>query len=249
LQIYRPVAVAISALFLVISLLPITGCSLGLSMKKPDIGPAGKPGESKANPPFFNRFRSAPAQLYDLEALAGSTFEGINKENWEQAEAGLFQLQSVWQETKQLVGDMKGVGEADKALGKLTEAITAKQITASFESLNQFMGAISDLGSNYKLSPVSEIIATGNTIRNVSFYVEDKNWLKAGAKAKEMSDSWNRIKPALEQFGILGEVTKTHSFVSQLKDAVAAENKGASGDRIADLNGSLGRIREYYRGR
>lgn len=230
-----------------LSLLVFLGCSL--HTKSPDVGPAGKPAEAKGNPPFFNRLRAAPTQLYDLEAIAGSTFEGINKENWEQAEAGLFQLQSVWQETKQQVGDMKGVGEGDKALAKLSETITARQITSSYESLNQFMGAISDLGKNYKLSPVSDIIAVGSTIRNVAFYLEGKNWLKASAKAKEMSDSWNRVKPAMEQFGIMGEVTKTHSYINQLRDAVAAENKGAATDRIEDLNKSMGRIREYYRGK
>ncbi len=246
---FRIVLAVVSACFLASVLLIPAGCGLGLSAKYPDVGPTGKPAEPKTNPPFFHRFRSAPTQLYDLEALAGSTFEGINKENWEQAEAGLSQLQMVWQETKLAVGDMKGIGEGDKSLGKLAEAIAAKQITPSFENLNHFMGVISDLGKNYKLSPVSDIIAAGNTIRNVSFYIEDKNWVKAGAKAKEMADSWNRSKPALEQFGILGEVTKTHSFVNQLRDAVAAENKGAADDRVADLNASLGRIREYYRGK
>jgi hypothetical protein len=244
---FRTVVIVPLMIFLVVAMIVLNGC--GLSLKKPDFGPAGKTAAATGNPPFFNRFRAAPPQLYDLEAIAGSTFEGINRENWDQAEAGLFQLQTVWQETKQIVGDMKGVGESDKALAKLNEAITAKQITASFESLNHFMGSVSDVGKNYKLSPVSDIIAVGNTIRNVSFYVEDKNWPKAGAKAKEMSESWNRIKPSLEQFGILGEVTKTHSFISQLKDAVAAENKGAIGDRIDDLNSSMGRIREYYRGK
>ncbi|MDR3593043.1 MAG: hypothetical protein P4N41_25565 [Negativicutes bacterium] len=246
---FRMITAALGALILAAAFAALAGCGLGMSANKPEVGPAGKPAEAKANPPFFNRFQAAPAQFYDLEATAGSTFEGINKENWEQAEAGLSQLQSTWEETKQQVGDMKGVGDGDKALAKLTEAVMAKQITVSYESLNRFMGVISDMGKNYKLSPISDIVAAGNTIRNVSFYIEDKNWLKAGAKAKEMSDSWNRSKPALEQFGILGEVTKTHSFVNQLRDAVAAENKSAADERIADLNTSMGRIREYYRGR
>ncbi|MDR3564103.1 MAG: hypothetical protein P4N59_22060 [Negativicutes bacterium] len=243
---YSALIHSLTFVFLVLSLLVVSGC--GWSDRKPiEIGPAGKPAEAKTNAPLLTRYRSAPAPLYELEAIAGWTFEGINKENWEEAETGLAHLQQVWQEAKDQVGDMKGVGQADKALAKLSEAVTAKQITTSYENLNQFMGAVSDVGKNYKLSPVADIIATGITIRNVAFYVEDKNWLKAGAKAKEMSDNWNRIKPELEQFGIMGEVTKTHSYVNQLRDAVAAENKGGASDRIADLNKSLGRIREFYR--
>lgn len=217
--------------------------------KKPDTGPAGKPAEAKPNPPVLERFYSAPEQLYDLEAIAGAVFAGINKENWPLAETELYHLQSVWQETKQAVGDKKGIKEAEEALGKLSASIAGKQITASYVNLNKFMGSIGTIGKSYKLSPISDIITVGNAIRNVSFYAEDKNWTKAASKVKELDDSWSRIKPSLEQFGILGEVTKTHSYVNQLKDAVNAENKGAVDDRVADLNDSMGRIREFYRGK
>ena len=57
--------------------------------KKPDVGPTGSPTEAKPNPPFWHRFLSPPAQLYDIEAIAGSLFEGVNKERWEQAQSGL----------------------------------------------------------------------------------------------------------------------------------------------------------------
>jgi hypothetical protein len=226
-----------------------TGCGMLTPSKKPDIGPAGKPVESKPNPPILERFYSAPSQLYDLEAIAGTTFEGINKENWPQAETGLANLQTVWQDTKQQVGDMKGVKDGDEAIGKLAGSIAAKQITASYESLNKFMGSVSDIGKSFKLSPIADIVAVGMAVRDVSFYVEDKNWSKAASKVKGLDDTWNSAKPSMEQIGILGEVTKTSSYVKQLKDAVNHESKGAVDEQVANINDSMGRIRDYYRGR
>lgn len=231
------------------ALMAFTGCGMLSPAKKPEIGPTGKPVESKPNPPVVERFYSAPAQLYDLEAIAGSTFEGINKENWPQAEAGLLNLQTAWQDAKQTVGEKKGVKEADEAIVKLEASIKDKQVTASFESLTKFMGSVGDVGKSYKLSPVADIIAVGNGLRNVSFYVEDKNWSKAASKVKALEDTWNQVKPSMEKFGILGEVTKTHSYVKQLKDAVNAESKGAVEEQTANLNESMGRIRDYYRGK
>lgn len=234
---------------LLFSLLALTGCGLMGPAPKPEVGPAGKPTEAKPNPPVVERFSAAPDRLYDLEAIAGSLFEGINKENWPQAESGLYNLQAAWQEAKQQVGDKKGVKEGDEAIGKLGDSIAGKKITASYENLNKFMGSVGDIGKSYKLSPLADIVAVANGVRSVSFYVEDNNWSKAASKVKGLEDTWNQAKPSMEQFGILGAVTTTHSHVKQLKDAVNAENKGAVSEQVANLNESLGRIRDYYKGK
>ncbi len=238
-------ALAAAALFAAV----LAGCGLMGPAKKPEIGPAGKPGDAKPNPPVMERFVSAPALLYDLEAIAGTVFEGINKENWQQAEAGLYNLQATWQQTKEAVGDKKGVKDADEAAGKLATSVMDKKITASYENLNKFMGGVSDIGKSYKLSPVADLIAVGNAVRSVSFYVADKNWSKAASKVKGLEDTWNNAKPTMEQLGVFGPVTTTHAHVKQLKDAVNAENQGAAEEQVTSLNESLGKIREYYRGK
>ncbi|WP_425061124.1 hypothetical protein SCACP_18970 [Sporomusa carbonis] len=238
------------AVAVVILSFSLSGCGvLSGPAPKPEIGPAGKPVEAKPNPPFMERFISAPAELYDLEATAGVVFEGINKEDWAQAQAGLGNLQTLWQQAKAAVGDKKGVKEADEAIGKLTAAINAQKVTNSYESLNKFMGSISDIGKSYKLSPVADIIATGNSVRNVSFYVEENDWKKAASKVKELQGTWEQVKPSMEQVGILGEVTKVHSTINQMKDAVNAENKGVFMEHQANINESLGRIRDFFRGK
>ncbi|SDD37382.1 hypothetical protein [Sporomusa acidovorans] len=248
----RAIPVKLITAFLILTCF-LSGCSflsgLAKPAPKPETGPAGKPVESKPNPPFMERFFSAPAELYDLEATAGVVFEGINKEDWSQAQAGLINLQSLWQQVKTAVGDKKGVKEGDEGIQKLTAAVNNKKITDSYENLNKFMGSVSDIGKSYKLSPIADIIAVDNGIRNVSFFVEDKDWVKAAAKVKELQGTWEKVKPSMEQVGILGEVTKTHSTVNQMKDAVNAENKGAFQEQLASINESMGRIRDFFRGK
>lgn len=242
-----------SSIFLIVSLIVISvylpGCGMFTPSPKPEIGPAGKPVESKSNPPVMERFQSPPAAMYDLEALAGAIFDGINKENWQPAGENAVQLQATWEQVKATVGEKKGVKESDEALSKLLSSIQEKRITESYENLNKFMGSVSDIAKSYKLSPASDIIAVGNSLRNVSFYVEEKNWPKAASKVKELEGTWQHSKPAFEQVGILGETTKIHSKVTQLKDAVNAENKGAAQEHIALLNESMGAIRQFYRGK
>lgn len=232
-----------------LSMIALSACGMIQPAKKPEVGPAGKPVEAKPNPPVMERFYSAPTQMYDLEAIAGSLFEGINKGNWPQAEIGVSNLQTAWNETKQIVGDKKGVKDADEAIASLTTSVMEKKAVSAYEDLTKFMSSVADVGKSYKLSPISDIISVGNAIRNVSFYVEDKNWNKASSKAKELENTWNQAKPSVEQMGILGSVTTTHSYVKQLKDSVEAESKGSAEEHIADLNESMGRIREYYRGK
>ncbi|MCE5285482.1 MAG: hypothetical protein LLG02_06515 [Pelosinus sp.] len=227
----------------------ITSCSMAEPVKKPEIGPAGSPTESLPNPPILERFQAPPAQLYDLEATAGVIFQGLNKSKWPEAEAGLNTLQSIWPEAKGLTGEKKGVKTADEALTKLTAAIQEKEATATYDNLSKFMGSIGEIGKSYKLSPLSDLIAVDNGIRNVSFYVEDNDWAKAAIKVNELDGTWGQAKPSLEKVGILGEVSKTHSQIKQFKDAVAAQNKGAIEDQLANINDSMARIRNYYRGK
>lgn len=237
------------AIALTTACLYLSGCGMFTPAPKPDIGPAGKPVESKPNPPVAERFQSPPAEIYDLEALAGAVFEGVNKQDWLQAINNFNQMQATWQQVKASVGEKKGVKESDEAIQKLAPSLSANDVTESYESLNKFMASISDIGKSYKLSPVSEIIAIGNSIRNVSFHVQAKNWTKATAKIKELEGTWQHSKPALEEAGVLGEATKIHSRVNQLKNAVTAENKGASEEHIASLNESMSIMRQFYRGK
>ncbi|MEN6566883.1 MAG: DUF4363 family protein [Veillonellales bacterium] len=233
---------------LILSLLS-SGCSMLTPAKKPEVGPTGDPISAKPNPPFAERFWSPPEELYDLEATAGVIFDGLRTEQWPQVEKGLSTLQTTWLETRLLIGEKKGAKEADEALQKLSASVTEKRAPEVYENLNRFMGSISEIGKSYKLSPLSDIIAVGNAVRNVSFYVEDRNWSKAASKAKELDDTWGQVKPSMEKVGILNEITKTHVSIKQIKDAVNAENKGAFEDQAANINESMGRIREFYRGK
>lgn len=227
----------------------LSGCGMFSPAPKPDVGPAGKPVESKPNPPVAERFQSPPAAMYDLEALAGAIFEGINKQNWQEANNNFVQMQTTWQTVKTSVGEKKGVKESDEAIQELSAALSENKILESYESLNKLMGSIGDIGKSYKLSPIADIIAIGNSIRNVSFYVQANNWPKSSAKVKELESTWQHSKPALEQAGVLGEATKIHSRVNQLKSSVTAEAKASSEEHIASLNESMSILRQFYRGK
>lgn len=209
----------------IITCLYLSGCGMFSPAPKPDIGPAGKPVESKPNPPVTERFQSPPPEIYDLEALAGAVFEGINKQNWQEANGNFAQMQATWQVVKAAVGEKKGVKEGDEAIQKLSTALSGSTSLEAYENLNKFMGSVSDIGKSYKLSPIAGIISIGNSIRSVSFYVEAKDWPKASSKVKELESTWQHAKPALEEPGVLGESTKIHSRVNQLKSSVTAETK------------------------
>lgn len=215
-------------------------------LKKPDIGPAGAPATEKSNPPLTQRFMSPPGELYDIEATAGIVFEGIIKNDWLQATAGLTTLQQLWPRTKSLVGDKKGVMAASIALEELTLPISEKNPMDSYENLIKFMTSIGDIGKSYKLSPLSDIIGVDNAIRRVAFYVTFNDWHKATAKMKELDSTWGQAKPGMESVGVFGKITTTHSIIKQMKDAIEAENKPAVEANIDNINESMAYIRDYY---
>ena len=238
-----PIGVGI---ILSVSLL-LNGCGMLNPAKKPEIGPAGTPIGEKNNPPFTQRFMSPPLELYDLEATAGLIFEGIIKTNWSQAEAGLKTLDSLWSQGKSLIGDKKGVTNANEALEKLKSAIKEKEGIDSYENLTKFMASVEEIGKSYKLSPLPDIIGVGNSIRTVSFYAANEDWKKAAAKMKELDNIWSQAKPSMESVGLFGKITTTHSTVKQMKDAIDAENKASLEEHLVNLNESMGYIRDYYR--
>lgn len=213
------------------------------------MGPAGTAVVEKANPPLSERFLSPPGELYDLETTAGVIFEGIIKNDWLQASAGLTTLQQLWSQTKPLVGNKKGVTAANSAIEELSLPISEKNPMDSYEGLIAFMASISDIGKSYKRSPLSDIINVNNAIRRVAFYTTFNDWHKATSKMKELESTWGQAKPTMESVGILGEITTTHSIIKQMKDAVDAENKPSVKTSVNNLNESMAYIRDYYRGK
>lgn len=234
-------------LLIIMTIACTTGCGIFQAQKKPEIGPTGSGEEAKANPPFWQRFDKPPLQLYDLEELSGTLFESICHNNWNAAVEQMTALRKAWEEAKPQVGDKKGVKAADEALQKVSTAVSNNNTLDSYETLNQFLAAISDVGKSYKLSSLSDILLIGNSARNVGYYVTTKDWTKALTKVNELDGTWAQVKPSMEQFGILSEVTKTHGTIKTLKDSVTSENQGAAENQLKLLNESLGNIREFYK--
>ncbi|MDU2066264.1 MAG: hypothetical protein E6713_15725 [Sporomusaceae bacterium] len=230
-----------------IAVLLTAGCDLGQAPKKPEIGPTGSGETTKTNPPFWQRFEKPPQIFYDLEPTGGILFEKIKQKNWSAAALDAANLRHSWENTKLAIGAKKGVGEADEALEKLNQAITAQNSLTAYEALNEFFSALSDAAKSYKFSPLADLLQIGNAARSVNYYVADKDWSKAAAKAQELEQTWEQNKPSLEMMGILGKVTQTHSTIKGLRDAVGGENQGQAESLLKNLNESLANIRDFYK--
>lgn len=224
-------------------LIPIfsTGCALFEPISDFNQGPAGSIEES--SPDTASWTADAPNKLYDIEGLAGGVFEGILSRNWPMVNDNLTQLLTAWTEAKSSIPDSANTSETEKILGYLVAAIQARNADQSQHDLNDFMYKISDISKNYKLSPLSDIIAVNNAGRDLRYAVENKNWAVAAAKIKELQNTWGRAKSNLEQFGILGEITHTHSSIEQMKDSVDAENRTSFLERFKSFNESMAKIR------
>ena len=185
----------------------------------------------------------APAKLYDIEGLAGGVFEGILSRNWPMASENLSQLLTVWTEAKSSLQDSQNNIETENILNHLITAIRSHNADESQQDLNNFMYKISDISKNYKLSPLSDIIAINNAGRDLRYAVENKNWATAASKVKELQNTWGRAKSNLEQFGILGEITHTHSSIEQMKNSVDAENSVTFLEKFNSFNESMTKIR------
>lgn len=185
----------------------------------------------------------APTKLYDIEGLAGNIFEGILSRNWNDATANLSQLITAWTDVKSIIENPTAILQSEEVLSLLISAVQARNPDLSQTELNDFMYKISDISKGYKLSPLSDIIAINNAGRDLRYAVENKNWVTAAAKAKELQNTWGRAKSNLEQFGILGDITQTHSSIEQMKNSVEEENRTTFLERFQKFNEGMSHIR------
>lgn len=186
---------------------------------------------------------NAPTRLYDIEGLAGNIFEGILSRNWNDATANLSQLITAWTDVKSVIENPTAILQSEEVLSLLISAVQARNPDLSQTELNDFMYKISDISKGYKLSPLSDIIAINNAGRDLRYAVENKNWVTAAAKAKELQNTWGRAKSNLEQFGILGDITETHSSIEQMKNSVEEENRTTFLERFQKFNEGMSHIR------
>lgn len=185
----------------------------------------------------------APTKLYDIEGLAGSIFEGILSRNWNDASDNLSRLVTAWTEAKTIIENSTAILQSEEVLSLLISAVQARNPDLSQTELNDFMYKISDISKGYKLSPLSDIIAINNAGRDLRYAVENKNWVTATAKIKELQNTWGRAKSNLEQFGILGDITQTHSSIEQMKNSVEEENRTTFLERFQQFNEGMNHIR------
>ncbi len=186
---------------------------------------------------------NAPTKLYDIEGLAGNIFEGILSRNWNDATANLSQLITAWTDVKSVIENPTAILQSEEVLSLLISAVQARNPDLSQTELNDFMYKISDISKGYKISPLSDIIAINNAGRDLRYAVENKNWITAAAKAKELQNTWGRAKSNLEQFGILGDITETHSSIEQMKNSVEEENRTTFLERFQKFNEGMSHIR------
>ena len=217
------------------------GCSLTEPINDFQQGPVGMIEET--SPDTASWTADAPTQLYDIEGLAGGVFEGVLSRNWNLASTNLSQLITAWTEAKSFLQDPQNNLETENILNHLITAVQSHNADISQQDLNNFMYKISDISKNYKLSPLSDIIAINNAGRDLRYAVENKNWATAATKIKELQNTWGRAKSNLEQFGILGEITHTHSSIEQMKNSVDAENKTTFLEKFKSFNESMAKIR------
>lgn len=185
----------------------------------------------------------APTKLYDMEGLAGNIFEGILSRDWNTASENLSRLVTAWTEAKTIIEDPSAILQSEEILSLLISAVQARNPDLSQTELNDFMYKISDIGKNYKLSPLSDIISINNAGRDLRYAVENKNWVTAAAKVKELQNTWSRAKTNLERFGILGEITQTHNSIDQMKNSVEEENRTTFLERFQKFNEGMTHIR------
>lgn len=224
-----------------------TACSPLSPAKKPEVGPAGYSETVDSPSPFWQKFEKPPLAMYDLDTIAGALFENLKQHRWDEVNNQLTLLQQTWLDIRQAIGNSKGTQETDEALEKLTAAVTERNTTKTHEALNGFIAGAGETAKAFKLSPLTDLLLIGNAVRDVNFYVLDKDWSKAAAKALGLESTWEQNKPSLEQIGILSEITEAHSSIKAIRDAVSAENEGSATGLIKKLNKNLANIREFYK--
>lgn len=217
----------------------MSGCSWFTKQAKPD--------DNGKDLTYMEKVKRPPLIFFDLAGQIEDLFKPLNKMDFIQAQAEYQKVLTTWEKAKVEAGNIKGVQETDEAIKTLGSAIMAGKSSESLGALNKFTNSLQELLTNYKLSPLSDIVNLATISRNISWELTDQDFKKALVRAEELKKTWEQSKVNLEQAGILGEVTKAHDAVGKIKGSVTAENKMAGDAQIKKFNESLGKIREFYK--
>lgn len=230
--------------FLIIYLL-MTGCSQLGSYSR--TLPQSKPETGNQELTYLEKVRRPPLVFFDLANQIGALFQPLNNMDWPQTQAEYQKTLTIWESAKAAAGNIKGVKESDEAILALGASIAAGKTEESMAGLNKFTNHLQELLTNYKLSPLSDIVNLETISRNISWELENRDFKKAFVRTEELKKTWGQSKTNLEQAGILGEVTKAHETVDRIKGSVTAENKMATEDQLKKFTESLGKIRDFYK--
>ena len=223
------------------------GCSRLGTFTQP--APQSKPETGQQELTYVEKVKRPPSVYFDLASELDELFKPLNKMDLTQAQAEYQKTLTLWETAKAETGDIKGMKETDEALKSLGTAIAAGKSQESMAGLNKFSNNLQELLTNYKLSPLSDMVNLATISRNVSWELEDHDFKKAFVRTEELKKTWEQSRTNLEQAGILSEVTKAHESIDKIKGSVTAENKMAADAQLKKFNESLTKIRDFYRQR
>jgi hypothetical protein len=185
--------------------------------------------------------------FYELSENAEKIYVTVINQNWTDARDTYLLLDETWQKTKETL-PAEDAQKGEENLVTLSKAIEAGDRLGSCRGLNKFMGTVAEIGEKEKIMPLSIMIEVSTALRETVFYAVEEDWSKAAAKSKALINVWNHSKPAMEQVGILSEVTETHSFINRLQDAIDAEDKDAALEIFSEINETLAKIHKFHCG-
>lgn len=238
----------LSALVIIcLLMLQLSGCTWLNSPAKPE--PQVKPGNSEPELTYLEKVKRPPTSFFDLVSQIDNLFKPLNKMDFVQAQEEYQKMLTTWESAKAEAGNIKGIKETDEAIVALGTFIATGKASESMAGLNKFTNHLQELLTNYKLSPLSDIINLSTISHNVSWELENHDYKKAFVRTEELKKTWEQSKTNLEIVGILGEVTKGHEAIAKIKGAVTAENKMSADDQLKKFNENLEKIRDFYRQR
>ena len=158
-----------------------------------------------------------PLALSEVDDAARYLFESARETQWDEAQAQLRTLQDAFEDLPSGLGPADVFASARSRVHELPDSVARHDRVAVMEGANAITGLVIGLSERYQSNVPAQIPRLAYLGRQIELGIASHNPTMIARATDEIQQTWNEVRPELEQRKHLADVRRMTDIVASLE--------------------------------
>ena len=214
----------------------VTGVSISRPVQAEGVNTTTTPTTSKTN--------QVPTSVSEVGEVGENIYDAAKAKDWTQARAKFNSLKDAAKrlDKDSRINENPNEDQLDTAIAALNKSVSAKDQLATMREANQVTLLATNLSKPFHPSVPVQVNLLDYYGRQLEIGVMAKDMTQINATAKDISSTWNAVRPEVESHGGSAQAQKFDNLVAQVQAAKSDNEYGLLATAVLDQVDNLEKV-------